>query len=71
MRGTFLGLLAAGGLMAAMAAAQAAPVARPDTHAMASSGGIIEVRGGCGPGWHPVRWVNRWGYWRVRCVRNW
>jgi hypothetical protein len=26
------------------------------------------VAGGCGWGWHPVRWQDHWGYWHWHCV---
>ena len=68
MRATVLALVAVFGMAAMPAAGQAAPVVMPDL-AIANSN-IVEVRGGCGPGWHPRRWVDRYGRWRVRCVPN-
>jgi hypothetical protein len=52
----------------APAASQAVPAVPHDLTGVNSN--IVEIRGGCGRGWHPVRWVDRYGRWRVRCVPN-
>jgi hypothetical protein len=69
MRGTFVASIAALGLIATASAARAVPVVIHDSVTTAPAG-IIEVRGGCGPGWHPVGWQDRWGRWHRRCVPN-
>jgi hypothetical protein len=68
LRATALALVAVFGMVAAPTAGQAAPVVLHDLAGVSSN--IIEIRGGCGRGWHPVRWVDRYGRWRVRCVPN-
>jgi hypothetical protein len=55
-------------LMARLAPVPAAPAA-PHDFALGASG-IELVRGGCGPGWHPQAWTDRWGNWHRRCVPN-
>jgi hypothetical protein len=52
-----------------VSAAHAAPFALPEPGSAALSA-IVEVAGGCGPGWHPVRWRDRYGYWHRRCRPN-
>jgi hypothetical protein len=69
MRGVIAASVATLGLIAMVSGAQAAPAALHDPF-VGSRPAVIEVRGGCGPGMHPVRYVNRWGNWRVRCVPN-
>jgi hypothetical protein len=60
MRLTALTLIGALGLAATAVPARAAPVvANLDAH---SAFGIVEVRGGCGPGFHPV--PGHWSQWR-------
>ena len=55
--------------LAAMTASKAMPVAPLDQSEQAD---IIRVAGGCGWGWHRVRWWDRWGRWHwERCVPNW
>jgi hypothetical protein len=73
MRSTLAVLIAAGGMVAASSAAQAAPVVLHDGMSAAPPAGIVQVWGGCGPGWRPVTWQDRWGRWRHRCVpaRRW
>ena len=52
MRLTALTLIGALGLAATAVSAQAAPVVpTPDAH---QASGIVQVWGGCGPGFHPV-----------------
>ena len=36
----------------------------------AGDSAIVLAAGGCGPGFHPQRWVGRYGRWHVRCVPN-
>jgi hypothetical protein len=62
MRLTVLTLIGALGLTATAMSARAAPIAPPPTAHQAS--GIVQVWGGCGPGFHPApgHW-NRWGAW--------
>jgi hypothetical protein len=59
--------MAALGLLV-VSAAQAAPlvIQKP----VAAQSGVIDVREGCGPGWHRESWRNRYGEWRTRCVPN-
>ncbi len=73
MRGIIVASIAAFGLVAGVAGAQAAPVALHDTLLAAQADAIIQVRDGCGPGWFRETWQNRWGQWRSRCVpyRRW
>ncbi len=52
--------------LAAIPATQAAPVV-PHQPAVSGSA-VLEIRGGCGPGYYPRRWVDRYGRWRTRCV---
>jgi hypothetical protein len=63
-----MALVAAFGLMAVPAGSQAAPVVSHDPDLTAAN--LVLVAGGCGRGWHPQRYRDRWGRWRVRCVRN-
>ncbi|HEU0216922.1 MAG TPA: hypothetical protein VFQ90_09685 [Stellaceae bacterium] len=60
------------GLLAA-SAAQAGPIGVHHPTQTASSGPIVEVAGGCGPGFRPVSWRDNWGRWHRRCVpiRHW
>ena len=65
-------LVAAVGLVAIPLGPACAVPAGP---AIASAGpppAVIQVWGGCGPGWHPVRGhYDRWGRWIPRhCVPN-
>jgi peptidoglycan/LPS O-acetylase OafA/YrhL len=68
MRVAVIAAVAVLGLMALPAPVQAAPAA---LHGLALSTPAIElVAGGCGAGWHPQRWRDRWGKWHRRCVPN-
>ena len=70
MRATAIALVSVFGLAAFAAPVRAAP-AIPDNAAIAAPAPDIQlVAGGCGPGWHPRAWRDRWGYWHRRCVRN-
>ncbi len=51
-------------------AAQAAPTALSGLTTAAPTSQIIPIAGGCGPGWHPRSWRDRYGYWHRRCVPN-
>lgn len=68
MRATIVAVVAVFGMLAAPAAGQAAPAALHDLGMIGSE--IVLVAGGCGPGWHPQRFVDRWGRWRMRCSPN-
>jgi hypothetical protein len=59
-----LGLVLAGGLaVTASLAAQGAPLGSNwGQLRMALAPGIVQVWGGCGPGWHPV--PGHWSQWR-------
>ena len=70
MRAAAVALVAAIGLMAIPASVRAAPAAPHDALMTGPAPQIVEIRGGCGPGWHPVGWRDRWGNWRSRCVPN-
>lgn len=78
MRSMFSAAFVAAGLIAAASVTHATPTmsmqaaqsALPADHGVVLKPGIVEIAGGCGPGWHPERYVNRWGHWRVRCVPN-
>ena len=50
-------------------AGEAAPVAANGPSQIRNAP-IVQVRDGCGPGWHRVGWQDRWGRWRSRCVPN-
>ena len=70
MRAALIAVVALSGLTAVAAPVGAAPAA-PDRAAItAAAPDILFVRGGCGPGWHPQAWRDRWGKWRRRCVPN-
>lgn len=64
MRIAKLALAGALGVAALSTGAQATPAAAPH------DGGpsIVQVRGGCGPGYRPHGWRDRYGYWHTRCV---
>ena len=70
MRAAVLALVAAFGLMALAAPAQAVPTAPQDLAVSAPAPNILLVRGGCGAGWHPNSWRDRWGKWHRRCFPN-
>jgi hypothetical protein len=61
MRSLFLAMICASGLIAAATSAQAAQI--PQSSGTNSSN-IVQVAGGCGPGFHPVpgHW-SRWHEW--------
>jgi hypothetical protein len=67
MRASVAGVMTACGLLALTAGARAAPKA---IDLPSERPGVVQVWGGCGWGWHPIRYINRWGHWRVRCVPN-
>jgi hypothetical protein len=68
MRITTLALIGGLGFAALPLAAGAAPLAAEPP--MPISSNIINVAGGCGPGYHPESWRDRYGYWHRRCVPN-
>lgn len=72
MRAALIGLVAVFGLAMMPAGGQAAPAA-PALDSVAPPSGIVQVWGGCGPGWRPVWGRDRWGRPRRRCVpaRRW
>jgi hypothetical protein len=70
MRTAFMAVVAVLGLIALPAPVTAAPAA-PDRAVIAPIAPDIHyVRGGCGAGWHPQAWRDRWGNWHRRCVPN-
>jgi hypothetical protein len=69
MRVAVLALSAAFVLMTVPAAVRAAPIVGGDP-VLASPAPIVQVRGGCGPGFHPAWWRDRWGRPHRRCVPN-
>ena len=68
MRITTLALIGSLGFAAIPFAAGAAPLAAAPK--MVSPSNITNVAGGCGPGYHPESWRDRYGYWHRRCVPN-
>ena len=68
MRATVIALAAVFGVLAMPATGQAAPAVLHDLGVTSSD--LVLTAGGCGPGWHPRRYVDRYGRWRVRCVPN-
>jgi len=68
MRAAVLGLVTGFGLMMLVAPAQAAPATPHDFSVGTAT--VVQVRGGCGAGWHPRAWRDRWGNWQRRCVPN-
>jgi hypothetical protein len=68
MRIATLALIGSLGFAALPFAASATPMALPELAPPASN--IVNVAGGCGPGYHPQGWRDRWGYWHRRCVPN-
>jgi len=50
-----------------LAAASMPPVG---TTPIETPSNIIKVAGGCGPGYHPESFRDRYGYWHRRCVSN-
>ena len=67
MRATLVGLVAAAGFMTLSVAAQAAPTA-PLAGLLGPAPQIVEIAGGCGPGFRPTWWRDRWGRPHRRCV---
>jgi len=67
MRAAIIGFAAAVALTTFSSSGQAVPVM---PHGFSASAPITLARGGCGPGFHPRRWVDRWGRWHIRCVPN-
>ena len=68
MRLAALALIGGVGLGMLPLAAGAAPFAAISESLVTSS--VVPVAGGCGPGYHPERFRDRYGYWRSRCVPN-
>ena len=68
MRAAVLSFVAVFGFFSLVAAAQAAPATPRDLPAGGAA--ITLVRGGCGPGWHPVWWRGPYGHMHRRCVPN-
>ena len=68
MRATVVALVAVFGLMALPAPVQAAPAVLHDL--VLGAPAIEWVAGGCGAGWHPQKWRDRWGNKHRRCVPN-
>jgi hypothetical protein len=67
MRAALIGMVAAIGFAALPVAAQAAPSAvAPGI--VAPQPGIVQIAGGCGPGFRPAWWRDRWGRPHRRCV---
>jgi len=67
MRSALIGLAAVCGLAMAPAAVQASPVAAAPA-IVAPASGIVQIAGGCGPGFRPAWWRDRWGRPHRRCV---
>jgi len=63
-----MALAAVFGILAIPAPSQAAPAVLHDLGVASSD--LVLTSGGCGRGWHPRRFVDRYGRWRVRCVPN-
>jgi hypothetical protein len=70
MRAAAIALVVVLGGALAPEVVQAAPTAPQEAIVPDVSPNIVQIAGGCGRGWHPVRYRDRWGYWRTRCVRN-
>jgi len=69
MRRKALALAAALGLLGLPGLANAVPTApSPAATGVATQPGLLQVRNGCGPGWHLVPRRDRWGHWHPRCV---
>ena len=69
MRRKALVFTAALGLLGLPGLANAVPGApSPAATGVATSPGLLQVRDGCGPGWHAVPRRDRWGHWYPRCV---
>jgi hypothetical protein len=68
MRTALLAAIASLGLLGMPVASHAAP-AMPQA-VVNSHADIVQVRGGCGRGWHQQSWRDRWGRWHRRCVPN-
>ena len=71
MRRKALVFTAALGLLGLPGLANAVPGApSPAATGVATSPGLLQVRDGCGPGWHAVPRRDRWGHWYPRCCRS-
>jgi hypothetical protein len=70
MRVAVVALVAVIGFMASPVSVRAAPAVPHDGLMTGPAGPMLEIRDGCGLGWHRVGWRDRWGYWRSRCVPN-
>ena len=68
MRAAIVAVMAVFALTALPAQVPAAPAAPPGIAIAAPA--IWMVRGGCGAGWHPQVWRDRWGNMHRRCVPN-
>jgi hypothetical protein len=75
MRAVALAIVAISGLIAVPTTAPASPIIPTDALAAAAAASpeILQVRDGCGRGYHLRRWQDRWGRWHRRCVpyRRW
>jgi hypothetical protein len=71
MRAALIASVAVFGLIALPVSSQAAvPGALQGLAGIETTPDIVPTAGGCGPGWHPQSWRDRWGNWRRRCVPN-
>ena len=70
MRAALIASVAALAVIGLSAPAKASPAAPQLAGIAAAATNVTPVRGGCGPGWHPQGWRDRWGYWHRRCVPN-
>lgn len=68
MRMKYLAIVVVG-MLGVPALANAAPTAPSATQTgIATHPEFLQVRGGCGPGFYPTQWRDRWGRWHRRCV---
>ena len=68
MRAALIGLVAVFGVAMLPVAGQASPAAPAGLLGPAPQ--IVEIAGGCGRGFHPGWWRDRWGRPHRRCVPN-
>ncbi len=68
MRAAILAFAAVAGFSAIAGSTQAAPVAPHGPSVIARA--ITLVGAVCGPGFHRVKWQDRWGNWHRACVPN-
>src|SRR4051794_30251823 len=69
MRRKALALAAALGLLGLPGRANAVPAAPSGAATgVSTQPELLEVRDGCGPGWHLVPRRDRWGHWHPKCV---